>query len=429
MERKVTRILVKWKQSTHRLPLILQGARQVGKTFSVMQFGKEHYDNIAYINFESSSEYHGVFERNLDPKRIIRELSILAGQSITEETLVFFDEIQACNRALTSLKYFAEQSPDYHIIAAGSLLGVALKRENYSFPVGKVDFLTMYPLDFEEFLWAAGMHEAVDIIRESYHSDLSCSIHDRMLSFYRQYLFLGGMPEVVREYLQSKDNQRVIDNQSNIVNAYIADMAKYASAAETVRIMEVFRSIPAQLAKENKKFQYSVIKSGARSKQYAEAISWLKASGIVNPVVKITSGKIPVVSHMDQESFKIYLSDPGLLFSRYGIPASMALSEFYGFEEVKGPLTENYVASALTFSGYTPWYWESEGKAEVDFVIQHPKGMVIPIEVKSSSNVRSKSLNQFIKKYSPDFAIRISTKNFGFDNNIKSIPLYAAFCI
>ena len=430
MERKIIKSLIEWKNSRNRKPLILQGARQVGKTYSTLTFGKEYYKNVVYFNFENNTDLGAIFERNLDPERIIKNLSVISGKSIEkEDTLIFFDEIQACERALTSLKYFNENANGYHIIAAGSLLGVAVNREKYSFPVGKVDLKTMYPLDFEEYLNAIGEKDLIELIKESYLSDEEFALHNRAMDLYKRYLVVGGMPAVVKEYVEQNDFDFVLANQKNINDSYVADMAKYATPNETTKIMAAFNSIPAQLAKENKKFQYKVIKSGARAHEYETPIDWLRASGVIIKCFKVNEGKLPLTAYTDFNSFKVYITDTGLLSSKFGIPANIILSDVRSFNEFKGALKENYVCFSLNASGHSPYYWESKGQAEVDFVIQDKEGRIIPIEVKAADNVRAKSLNQFIKKYDIDFAIRVSGKNFGFENGIKSVPLYATFLI
>lgn len=430
MKRKVVDWLTKWKESKHRKPLILQGARQVGKTYSILSFGKEYYKTTAYFNFENNSELSNIFNRDLEPERIIKELSAKTGQSILKgDTLIFFDEIQACERALTSLKYFNEKANDYHIIAAGSLLGVAVNRKEYSFPVGKVDLNTLYPLDFEEFLMALGEERLIELIKDCFYNDSEFSLHDTAMDLYRTYLVTGGMPAAVKDYIEEKDFNFVLATQKNINDSYIADMAKYATAYETTKIMAAFNSIPAQLAKDNKKFQYKVIKSGARAYDYETSLDWLKASGVVVKCNKCNEGKLPLAAYADFNSFKIYMTDTGLLCSKFGIPANAVLVDTPSFNGFKGALTENYVAFCLTANDYEPYYWESNGQAEVDFLIQDKNGNIIPIEVKAADNVRAKSLNQFIKKYNPPYAIRVSSKNFGFENGIKSVPLYAAFLI
>jgi hypothetical protein len=289
--------------------------------------------------------------------------------------------------------------------------------------------MNMYPLDFEEFMMATGQSKAISVISGCYENNEPCALHPTFLDSYNRYLYIGGMPQVVKEWIESGDHNLVAAIQRNINDAYIADMAKYATPSETVRIMAVFNSIPAQLAKDNRKFQYSTIKSGARAGHYESAIDWLDAAGIVMKCIKVTSGAFPLKIWAEPSSFKTYLNDTGLLCTKFGIPPSAFVGEISGYDNIKGALSENYVANHLTFNGLTPFYWESRGKAEVDFVIQNNSGEVIPIEVKSSQHVRSKSLQQYVSGYSPRFSVRISTKNFGFENNIKSVPLYAVYCI
>jgi predicted AAA+ superfamily ATPase len=430
MERKIESELLEWKNSTLRMPLVLHGARQVGKTFVVKKFASKHYMNFVYLNFEANMRLQAVFAKDLSPARILSELSVLMGVAIHEHTtLVFFDEIQVSERALTSLKYFCEESPNYHIIAAGSLLGVALHRGQYSFPVGKVVLKMLYPFDFEEFLWAIASKDAATIIRDCYNNNDACSLHEHFSEQFKMYLCLGGMPNVINTYLKTNSYDEAAAVQRNIIDSYIADMAKYAVPTDTVKIMAAYHSVSSQLAKENKKFQYKQIKSGARSSQYETSIDWLCASGIVTKCMKINQGYYPLSVFSEPSFFKIYMGDVGLLSSKLGIAAQLILSESMEMNFFKGSLIENYIANSLVCNGFDCYYWESEGKAEVDFVIQTKDGKCIPIEVKSSDNVRSKSLNQYIMKYKPAFSIRISTKNFGFENKIKSIPHYASFCI
>lgn len=430
MERKIVERLIAWKQSAKRMPLVIYGARQVGKTYTALTFGKTHYKNTVYFNMEGSSEVAAIFERDLNPERIIRELSVKSGQTILKgDTLIIFDEIQACERALTSLKYFCENEPDYHIIAAGSLLGVALNREKYSFPVGKVDMMTLYPLDFEEFLWAAGHRELCELIKEAYEQFTPLSLHETAMDLYKIYLVVGGMPRAVSEYVETKDFDFVMAAQKTLNDAYIADMAKYASPQETTKIMAAWTSVPAQLAKENQKFQYKVIKSGARAYEYETPLDWLKTAGVINKCIRITEGKLPLSAYADNSSFKVYMMDTGLLYSKFDIPANVILSGPTGFIGFKGALAENYIMQALVTNGYTPYYWSSPGKAELDFVFQDKQGNIIPLEAKSADNVRAKSLKTYISAYEPPYAIRVSARNFGYENRIKSIPLYAVFCL
>ncbi|HBX53521.1 MAG TPA: ATPase [Bacteroidales bacterium] len=430
MERKIFEHLLKWKKSKQRLPLLLQGARQVGKTHSLLKFGKEQYKNVVYFNFESNPDLHSLFNNSLAPSRLIPQLSLLSSSEIfPEDSLLIFDEIQSCERAITSLKYFAEEAPAYHVAAAGSLLGVAINRQNFSFPVGKVKIENMFPLDFEEFLWALDKKKAVDVIRDCYCSFSECMLHKEFLDMFQLYISLGGMPRVVNEYIDKHDFDYITSIQKEILIGYIADMSKYAAITETINIMAAYNSIPAQLAKPNKKFQYNIIKSGARAKNYETPIEWLKAAGVIYRVQKCRQPVLPLKAYIVNDYFKIYMNDTGLLCSKYGLNNKNIAKETMQISGIKGVLAENYVSGALHCNGFEPCYWESEGKAEVDFIIQNTNGEIIPIEVKSSENVKSKSLSEYIKRYKPETAYRISTKNFGKENNLLSIPLYAVFCI
>lgn len=430
MERKIVKKLIEWKQSPKRMPLLIYGARQVGKTYTALTFGKQHYKNTVYFNMEGSTEITSIFERDLNPERIIRELAVKSGQSILRgDTLLIFDEIQSCERALTSLKYFCEEAPEYHIIAAGSLLGVALNREKYSFPVGKVNMMTLYPLDFEEFLWGTDNRRMCELIKECYETFSPNSLHDTALDLYKSYLVVGGMPRAVSEYVETGDFNFVMATQKSLNDAYIADMAKYATPQETTKIMAAWASVPAQLAKENHKFQYKVIKSGARAYEYETPLDWLKTAGIINKCIRISEGKMPLSVYADNDSFKVYMMDTGLLCSKFDIAANAVLHSPPSFDGFKGALAENYVMQVLISNEISPYYWTSPGKAELDFVFQDRQGSIIPLECKSADHVRAKSLNTFISLYKPPYAIRVSAKNFGFEHGIKSIPLYALFCL
>ena len=430
MKRKIEKKLIEWKNRKNHKPLIIDGARQIGKTYIAFSFGKENYKNTVYFNFENSKNLNRIFEKDLNPERIIRELSVFSGSTILEkETLIIFDEIQASEKALTSLKYFYEEKPNYDIVCAGSLLGVALNRESYSFPVGKVELLRMYPMDFEEFLWALNEEELSKMIREHFNSNEAFSLHDKAMEYYKKYLVIGGMPRVILNYIETENLDFVYSSQKTLNDSYIADMAKYATPYETVKIMNAFNSIPAQLAKENKKFQYKVIKSGARANEYEVPIEWLVSSGVINKCIKVTEGKLPLKAYSESSSFKIYLADTGLLCSKFEIPANIILYGNDNFAEFRGALTENYVCSALAMNNYTSYYFEKNQTLEIDFIIQDKEGNIIPVEVKSAEHVRATSLNNYIKRYSPKYSIRVSGKNFGFEKGIKSVPLYAVFCI
>ncbi|MDR1579348.1 MAG: ATP-binding protein [Synergistaceae bacterium] len=430
MERKIVKSLLTWKNNPDKLPLLLQGARQVGKTYTLLSFGKCHYKNVAYFSMEESKEIPAIFERDLNPERIVLELSARSGQTILPgDTLIIFDEIQACEQALTSLKYFAERASQYHVIAAGSLLGVAMKREKFSFPVGKVDMLHLYPMDFEEFLWAIGRKDLCGLIREAYGGFTPLSLHDTAMDLYKTYLAVGGMPRAVGEYADKRDFDFVAAALKTLNDSYIADMAKYAAPQETARVMAAWASVPAQLAKENHKFQYKVIKPGARASDYEVALDWLRAAGMINKCVHVTEGKLPLSVYAQNETFKVYMVDTGLLCSKFDIPPSAVLHTPHTFDGFKGAMAENYICQALVANGITPYYWTSAGRAEVDFVFQDKSGGIIPLEAKSAENVRSKSLRGYRDIYKPPYVIRVSAKNFGFENGIKSIPLYAMFCL
>ena len=357
-------------------------------------------------------------------------MSVKAGATIFPgDTLIIFDEIQTCERALTSLKYFCENGPEYHIIAAGSLLGVVLKWERFSFPVGKVDRMTLYPLDFEEFLWAVGLKPMAEMIREAHQGFTPLSLHDTALDLYREYLVTGGMPQPVRTFVETQDFNFVLASQKALNNAYIADMAKYAAPQETVRIMAAWGSIPAQLSKENHKFQYRVIRSGARAHDYEMPLQWLEAAGVINRCVRVSEGKVPLTAFADPGAFKIYMADTGLLCSRFDIAANLVLSGDHRMDGFKGALTENYIMQALVTAGIQPYYWTLQQNAELDFVFQDRQGNIIPLEAKAAEHVRSKSLGLFMKRYDCPYAIRVSARNFGFEDGIQSIPLYALFCL
>jgi len=344
--------------------------------------------------------------------------------------LIIFDEIQLCPRALTSLKYFNEQKPEYHIIGAGSLLGVAINREKSSFPVGNVDSLLMFPMDFEEFLWAMNEEKLIAEIRYSFETNeaLPEALHIKAMNYYRQYLIIGGMPKAILEFIETGNFLSVPEVQSQIINDYIADMAKYATNAQNIRIRASYNSIPLQLAKDNRKFQYKVVQKGGTAAIFGEAIEWLIDAGIVLKCEKVEQGMIPLSVYRDLASFKLYMGDIGLLAAKSGVPQQILLIAGETENIFLGHITENYVAQALNSNKHNLYYWTSNGEAELDFVLQKDND-IIPIEVKTGIHTRSKSLTVFTSKYQTAYSVRISGKNFGFANNIKSVPLYAVFCI
>lgn len=431
MYRRISEYLKVWKENKYRKPLIVQGARQVGKTYSILEFGRTHYDNVAYFNFETNPKLNDTFSESIEPSYLLPLLSHMAGVSIMKEkTLIVFDEVQLSERALTRLKYFSEQAPEYHIIVAGSLLGVAVNRSSFSFPVGKVDIVTMYPMSIDEFFIANGEKELVNMIQKAFdtNSPLPSVLHDKALSLYKEYLAVGGMPECVMQYVQTKDYILVRNSQNNILISYLNDMSKYNTTNEIKKTRLVYDNITVQLSKKNTRFQYKLIKSGARASEFENAIEWLYLSGIVNKVYRVENIMKPLENYRDVDAFKIYVSDSGLLCAKKDILFSDIIYSSPDLNDFKGGMTENYVNQTLITNGYKTYHWSSERGAEVDFIIQKD-GQIIPIEVKSADNVKAKSLNVYLSKYKPSYAIKISSKNFGFENNKKTIPLYASFCI
>ncbi|MCI9618861.1 MAG: ATP-binding protein [Dorea sp.] len=431
MYRKVMSFLEEWKDSRHRKPLILQGARQVGKTYSILEFGRIHYENVAYFNFETNPRLNETFEENISPDYLIPILSHIAGQTIVrDKTLIVFDEVQLCERALTSLKYFCEDAPGYHIIVAGSLLGVAVNRAKFSFPVGKVDMKTLYPMDMEEFMLAMGERELVEQIKKSFAADtpLPGALHDAAMRLYRQYLIVGGMPECVKLFAETKDYILIRHAQDTILASYLNDMSKYNNLNEIKKTRLAYDNITVQLSKKNTRFQYKLIKKGGRASEFENAIEWLCLSGIASQVYKVEQIKKPLENYRDIDTFKIYVSDMGLLLAKKDLVANDILYMVEDINDFKGGMTENYVNVQLVINGYSTYYWMSERGAEIDFVIQRG-GKLIPIEVKSADNTRAKSLKVYMDTYRPDYAIKLSGKNFGFEDGKKTVPLYAAFCI
>ena len=430
MKRTLMASLVAWKNKSDRMPLLLYGARQVGKTWLIKEFGTKYFEDTLYINFEIDTALAKDFEANLDPGRLINLLEAYTGRTVVSSTtLIVFDEIQACGRVLTSLKYFRENAPQYHIIAAGSTLGVSVQNRSSSFPVGNVEMLTLHPLDFEEFLEALGEDLLIAAIREGYNTNrpLPESLHNKALDLYRSYLVVGGMPAAISAYLRER---KVMDSsliQQAILSAYTADMTKYATASETSKIIACYDSIPAQLAKENRKFQYKVVRKGGSASLFGASIDWLAASSLVEKCERIEGGFMPPSAYRDLSAFKLYMSDVGLLANKSGIPASMLLSEHAGFTFL-GAMSENYVAQTLRAKSYPLYYWESGGQAEVDFILQKEK-ILIPIEVKAGEHAKSRSLSVYRERYKPELSIRLSTRQFEYQNGLKSLPLYAAFCL
>ena len=446
MKRKLTQKLTDWKNRPDHKPLILQGARQVGKTYILEEFGRNHYKNYIKVSLDLVTDVTNFLKDNINPIEIIAYLESLYNQRILpHETLVILDEIQDCKRALLALKYFKEDYPQYDIVAAGSLLGVAVNQGNkpnedektdkkdddeFSYPVGMVDELTLFPMDFEEFLWATGNDILSQEIRSHYETNeaMPASVHSLALDIYQKYLVVGGMPESVQRWVDTHSYLECRTVQQSILVGYNADMAKYAKPATTVKIRACFNSIPAQLAKENRKFQYKLAMKGGTAKIFGEAIEWLILAGTVHKCKLITHGFIPISAQEDDSDFKIYMSDVGLLNTKTQMPVQMLLNAIETDNTFLGSVAENYVGQALAANGIALRYWKNDNTQEVEFILQD--GMnVIPVEVKKGKKVDAISLNNFKKTYNCPFAYRISGKNFGFANGIKAVPLYAVFCI
>jgi predicted AAA+ superfamily ATPase len=430
MHRKIETSLLAWKdRAGGRAPLLLYGARRVGKTYVLKEFGEKHYKNTAYVDFENNLAAARYFDENANLKRLIWALETITKSVIAPgETLIILDEIQACARALPALKYFCECEPAYHVVAAGSLLGVAIEREKDALPTDKAESATLYPLDFEEFLWALGEDRLAAEIRERHAgmTPMPEALHKKAVEFYRYYLAVGGMPSCVSVFADGEGILTIPAIQNEIVNSYATDMAKYARHAETVKIRACYDSIPGQLTKDNKKFQYKVIQHGGSASVFGEAIGWLTRSGIALKCGRLAHAADPIQAHEEPASFKLYLNDAGLFTLRAGIPQHAIMSgESSVFMEAAA---ENYTAQTLVSNGYRLFHWASAHTAEVDFVLQ--KGdEIIGAEVKRVTKVRSKSLHTFTQRYSPAYTIKFSERNFGVERGIRAIPHYAAFCV
>lgn len=430
MKRNKMDALIRWKNTSEHKPLLLLGARQVGKTYLLREFAREQYETYIYINFEESQIWRDIFEEDLNPLRIINEIELNMGRKIDpEQTLIFMDEIQQAPRAITSLKYFNEQASEYSIVCAGSLLGVMLQRENVSFPVGKVVFEYLYPFTFDEFLVGLGQEILKDRIQECFmnHMKMPETVHDKLMTLYKHFLCIGGMPEAVNGYIQAQQKLAGFDRSihSNIINAYIADMGKYSKGSETVKVQAIYRSMPEQLARENRKFKYSTVTKGSKAAHFESAIEWLLSSRINMMCKCVNHADFPLSAYTEGSIFKMYMSDTGLLATLGRIPFSVLTgNEHHLF---KGAVTENYIAAELFANGHELFYYRRNAH-EVDFIIQIGDH-IIPVEVKASANTRSRSLIAYIDRYDPVYSVRFSAKNFRVSDKIHSIPLYAAFCL
>ncbi|MDR0849725.1 MAG: ATP-binding protein [Propionibacteriaceae bacterium] len=436
MRRRIEERLAHWQAKQQPLPLLLLGARQVGKTYTVRQFAQTHFRQVAYVNFQMDiARLTRLFEADLDPRRIVTDLGLLLGMKITaEDTVLIFDEVQLCQPALTSLKYFAEQCPQFRVIATGSLFGVTVSRAaQYSFPVGKVEVLHLYPMDFEEFLWALGHDDWALGIRDCFEQNRDFIGHDQTLSYYRQYLMVGGMPAAVKEFIATEDYPQVRAIQQDISLLYAADMNLYLDDADSARTQAIWHSAPQQLAREtSKKFKLSDMKQGARAGQYEAGFAWLENAGLIYRNYQAEQPVAPLRPRGDGSFFKVYLADVGLVSQAMSIRPEVFLNEDErrlisgGFH---GGLAENYVQQALKANNVDSCYWASGNTAEVDFLVVNSHMQVIPVEVKAGDNVRSRSLNVYRERYDPPYTIRLSTRRFGLDQGIRAVPLYAAYCL
>ena len=423
MERELFTKLERWMNKKNRKPLIIQGARQVGKTWIMKEFGARFYENTVYINFDNNKAMKDVFDLDFDLKRILSAIKIEYGKSFqAENTLIIFDEIQEAPKALASLKYFYENAPQYSIIAAGSLLGVAL-HQGTSFPVGKVDFLKLCPMSFNEFILAVGekgLHEAL----RSQDYELINAYAGKYTDLLKKYYYVGGMPEVVQTYIDSDDLFEVREIQNNLLQYYEEDFSKHAPKEVVPRIMMVWNSIPSQLAKENRKFMYGALREGARAKDFELAIQWLEDAGLILKSYRVSKPDIPLIAYMEMNSFKMFMFDVGLLTAKTGLSARLLLEESRIFEEFKGALTEQYVAQELHAAGYPLYYFATaRSTGKIDFMLQGDLDCV-PIEVKAEQNLRARSLRAFCDKYKPGMAIRSSMSNYKQEDWLTNVPLY-----
>lgn len=425
MKRKLLENLVEWKNRKAHKPLILEGARQVGKTWLMQEFGNTQYKKVAYINFDRNLKMRETFETDLDTKRLITAIGLDAEFKITpEDTLIIFDEIQECPRAITSLKYFNEDAPEYDIIAAGSLLGVA-HHTGTGFPVGKIEFLRLYPLSFTEFLDAMGKEQYVELI-EKQDFEMIKIFSNKFEDLLKQYCYIGGMPEVVQNFVNNGDFNQVRTIQKRILSAYERDFSKHIPANTVEKARMLWNSIPTQLAKENKKFIYNAIKKGARAKEFETALTWLRNNGLIYQVHKITKPGLPIGAYADLDAFKLFVLDVGLLGVLSGLEAKTILGKYEIFQEFKGAIAEQYVLQQFkTIDDMPIYYWTNEtSRSEVDFVIQR-ESKVIPVEVKAATNLKARSLKIYMEQFKPELAIRTSLADYKKTENLVDIPLYA----
>lgn len=429
MKRDIIDKLIRWKDSKRRKPLILTGVRQCGKTYSLKEFGKHYFEDVCYINFEESSQLASIFEYDFDVNRIIKEIEFHSGQKILAgRTLLIFDEIQECPKAITSLKYFCENLKELHLVCAGSLLGVALKQENISFPVGKVNRMQMYPMSFKEFLMAVGHEKYIDLFSAWTVDRVIPDLYEvPMKKLLREYYYVGGMPEAVKEFVETGDLEEVAEIQKEILSDYADDFSKHAPITEIEKIRMLWDSVPKQLAKENNKFIFSHVKEGKRSHELEAALQWLRNAGLIYQLELVHNAEIPISANADATYFKVYMSDIGLLGRRLGL----SYNDFQNMDDVvgtfKGAIVENYVLNELLALEKEPYFWKSANTAEVDFIYESD-GEVYPVEVKAATNTQAKSYKNFCRKYHVQKGYKMSLKNIA-SNEIEgtktiSLPLY-----
>ena len=425
LRRKAESKLLEWKSRADRKPLLVRGVRQCGKTHLLRHAAMDMFENVAYVNLENDPAARADFLAGLDPRRIVTSLEARTGQRIVPgKTLIVIDEVQVCEEALTSLKYFCEDAPQYHVAAAGSLLGVAINRDSWSFPVGKAEVLDMVPLDFEEYLWARGKDNLAQSIRMAFDSmaPLAPSLHEEALGLNREYMVVGGMPEAVQTFVSTSSVIDVAEKHRIILDGYSADTNKYASAELSAKTRACFDSIPVQLAKENRKFQYKVVRRGGNASLFGDALDWLALSGTIRRCTRVSQIESPV----DMPNFKIYLCDTGLLVSKSGAQRADILNGLGS--TFMGAVAENSVAQALAANGYSLHYWTHDNRAEIDFVVER-QGCLSAVEVKWGENTRARSLASLRANRSVDRLVRISAKPFGNAGGMMSVPLYAAHCL
>ena len=430
IKRDILKELNQWCKSRYRKPLLLQGARQVGKSFILKQFGSKYFENCCYVNFDFEKEHKTHFAVTKDPARIVSYLRVVKGMDIKpEKTLIIFDEIQECNDALNSLKYFRELMPEQAVVCAGSLLGVALKREGASFPVGHVDFLTLYPVSFKEFL--VHYNEKLSLFLDNYITSILWDkipeiFHTQLIEAYKVYLCCGGMPETIVRYLENRDWSEVDTINNQILTAYALDFAKHIDSKDIPCLHRLWQNIQDNLAKEDRKFRYALIEKNARAREYENSVEWLVLSGLINRVFEISTLRLPLSACKNSNAFKLYLVDSGLLRTKFRLAPSAVLQGDRLFTEFKGVLTENYVLQSLVRQfGSDIFYWTSGNQAEIEFVFQSAD-MIIPVEVKSALSTKSRSLSEYRKKYLPELSVRFSLKNVEKNGDLLNLPLFLA---